>query len=68
MCLALVAMFPLTEDVGDTVEVVTGGAVAGWEAIATQEAEVERGVAPYEGVQLEAASGDAKVEDGVESV
>lgn len=62
MCLALVG------------GVVTGGALTGSEAMATKEVEVECGIAPSKGEQVEpatnavftsAASGDAKVEDRV---
>lgn len=57
MCLALVVMFPLEEDVGDRGGMVKGGAVAGLEVTAVKEAKIECGIAPSKGGQLEAASG-----------
>ena len=55
MCLAVVAIHPLKEDVAGEGGVATGGAVAGSDAMATREGEVGCEMAPSEGGQLQAA-------------
>ena len=48
MCLALVAIFPLMEDIGDTGGAVTDGTVADSAMAGMTEAKVERETAPAE--------------------